>query len=140
MATTCTNPTLMTWLEGGAEGREGLLQVQLCICASKTRANLGEVVEAGGLLGEGQGIGAPFVVDGDEALLYVDVGGPILAHGAQLDQVALRSQLLQCKIKQLRGYSQRSSCRRVAVSKPPTLWALLLQRGIDLQESANVRR
>jgi hypothetical protein len=34
------------------------------------------------------------VCDGDVALLNVDVGGAILAHGAQLDQVAVRLQLL----------------------------------------------
>ena len=42
------------------------------------------------LFWEGQGVGASLVVDGDEALLDVNVGGTILAHGAQLDKVALR--------------------------------------------------
>ena len=46
------------------------------------------------LFGEGQGVGAALVVDGDEALLDVNVGGAILAHGAQLHQVALWCQLL----------------------------------------------
>ena len=41
------------------------------------------------LFGEGQGVSAALVVDGDEALLDVNVGGAILAHGAQLHQVAL---------------------------------------------------
>lgn len=42
------------------------------------------------LFGEGQGVGAALVVDGNEALLDVNVGGAVLAHGAQLHQVALR--------------------------------------------------
>lgn len=111
--------------------------MQSCACALETRAHLGEMVEAGGLLGEGQGVGAPLVVDGDEALLYVDVGGPILAHGAQLDQVALRGQLLQCVSSSSRVQPierlQVSSC-----SRSPALGAQLLQRGIEFKESAHV--
>ena len=41
------------------------------------------------LFGEGQGVGAALVVDGDEALLNVNIGSAVLAHGAQLHQVAL---------------------------------------------------
>jgi len=47
------------------------------------------------LLGVRQQVAAPVVVDGDEALLNVDVGGAVLAHGAQLDQVAVGAQLLR---------------------------------------------
>ena len=47
------------------------------------------------LLGVGQGVGAAIVGDGDVALLNVDVGCPVLAHRAQLDQVAVRLELLQ---------------------------------------------
>lgn len=49
-----------------------------------TVMNLGEVVEAVGLLGVWQRVGASIMVDGDPALLDVDVGGAILAHGTQL--------------------------------------------------------
>ena len=92
------------------------------------------MVEAGGLLGEGQGVGAPFVVDGDEALLYVDVGGPILAHGAELDQVALRCQLLQCIIKQL-----KTTASGALTGKYLFLWGQPLQRGIEVKEGAHVK-
>ena len=34
------------------------------------------------LLWEGQGVGTALVVDGDEALLNIDVGGAIFSHGA----------------------------------------------------------
>mmetsp|Transcript_33118 Transcript_33118/g.55486 ORF Transcript_33118/g.55486 Transcript_33118/m.55486 type:complete len:277 (+) Transcript_33118:1036-1866(+) len=47
------------------------------------------MVPRGALLGEGQRVGAAVVGDGDVALLDVDVGGAVLAHGAQLHQVAL---------------------------------------------------
>ena len=104
--------------------------MQSCACSLETRAHLGEMVEAGGLLGEGQGVGAPLVVDGDEALLYVNVGGPILAHGAQLDQVALRGQLLQCVSSSSRVQPierlQVSSCLR-----SPALGAQLLRRKLS---------
>ena len=46
------------------------------------------------LLGVWKGVSAAVVGDGEEALLDVNVGGPILAHGAQLDQVAVRPVLL----------------------------------------------
>ena len=56
--------------------------------------HLGEVVEAAPLLGVGQRVGAPVVRDGDVALLDVDVGRSVLAHRAQLDQVAVGLDLL----------------------------------------------
>ena len=56
--------------------------------------DLGEVVKAVGLLWVGQCVGAPVVVDRDPALLDVDVRRPVLAHGAQLHQVAVRVELL----------------------------------------------
>ena len=43
------------------------------------------------LLGERQGVGSALVVDGDEALLNVNVGGAVLSHCPQLHQVALWS-------------------------------------------------
>ena len=49
--------------------------------------HLGQVVEGPGLLGVGQQVGPATVGDLDEALFDVDVGRPVLAHGAQLDQV-----------------------------------------------------
>lgn len=56
--------------------------------------HLGQVIEGAGLLGVGQGVGAAVVGDGDVALLNVNVGGAILAHGAQLDQVAVWLEVL----------------------------------------------
>mmetsp|Transcript_4627 Transcript_4627/g.19072 ORF Transcript_4627/g.19072 Transcript_4627/m.19072 type:complete len:343 (-) Transcript_4627:35-1063(-) len=55
---------------------------------------LGEVVEGVALLGVREGVGAAVVFDGDVTLLDVDVGGTVLAHGAELDEVALRGELL----------------------------------------------
>mmetsp|Transcript_12276 Transcript_12276/g.26479 ORF Transcript_12276/g.26479 Transcript_12276/m.26479 type:complete len:333 (-) Transcript_12276:430-1428(-) len=59
--------------------------------------DLGQVVEAASLLGVGQGVGASVVCDGDEALLDVDVGGAVLAHGAELHEVAVGLDLLDGK-------------------------------------------
>ena len=47
------------------------------------------------LLGVGQGVSAAIVSDGDITLLDVYVGRSILAHGAQLHQVAVWLELLQ---------------------------------------------
>ena len=41
-----------------------------------------QVVMWSDLLWEGQGVGTALVVDGDEALLNIDVGGAIFSHGA----------------------------------------------------------
>jgi hypothetical protein len=49
------------------------------------------------LLGVGERVGAAVVVDGDETLLDVDVGRAILAHRPELDQVAVRHELLDRK-------------------------------------------
>ena len=51
--------------------------------------HLAEVVERARLLGVGEGIFATIVLNGDVALFDVNVGGAVLAHGAQLDQVAI---------------------------------------------------
>ena len=48
-----------------------------------------EVVEAAWNLGKGQGVGASLVLDGDKPFLDRDVGCPVFAHGAKLDQVGL---------------------------------------------------
>ena len=55
--------------------------------------DLREVVEGAGLLGVGEPITPPVVLDLDEAFLDVDVGRPVLAHGAQLHQVRLGRRL-----------------------------------------------
>jgi hypothetical protein len=52
-----------------------------------TVVQLGEVVEAARLHGEGEAILPAIVGDGQEAFFDVDVGGPVLAHGAQLDEM-----------------------------------------------------
>ena len=52
--------------------------------------DLREVVERAGELRERQDVGAALVVDLDEPLLDVDVGGPVLAHRPELHQVAIR--------------------------------------------------
>ena len=52
--------------------------------------NLGEVVEAPRHLGKGQPVSATVVLDVEVALLDVDVGGAVLPHRAELDQVAIR--------------------------------------------------
>ena len=46
------------------------------------------------LFGEGQGVCAALMVDGDEAFLNVNVRGAIFPHGPQLHQMALWGQLL----------------------------------------------
>lgn len=46
------------------------------------------------LLGEGQGVGAAIVGDGDVTLFDVNVGRAILSHRAQLHQMAVRLELL----------------------------------------------
>ena len=51
--------------------------------------DLGEVVQRPRLLREGQNVAAALVVDLDEALFDVDVGRPVLAHRAELDQMAI---------------------------------------------------
>jgi UDP-sulfoquinovose synthase len=51
--------------------------------------DLRAVVERGGQLRERQRVAAPLVLDPDVALLDVDVGLAVLAHRAELDQVAL---------------------------------------------------
>lgn len=56
---------------------------------------LGQVIPGGGLLGVGQGVSAAVVCDGDVPFFDVDVGGAVLTHGAELDQVALRSIILK---------------------------------------------
>ncbi len=53
-----------------------------------------EVVEGPPLLGVGQPVRSPVVVDRDEALLNVDVRGSVLPHGPQLHQMALWCKLL----------------------------------------------
>src|SRR6202022_3099261 len=51
---------------------------------------LGQVIEAARLHGEGQAILPAVVGDREKALFVVDIGGPVLAHGAQLDEVGPR--------------------------------------------------
>lgn len=51
--------------------------------------NLAEVIEAVALLGVWQSIAASIVVDCDEALLNVDVGGAVLTHSTKLHKVAV---------------------------------------------------
>src|SRR5487761_1815889 len=55
--------------------------------------DLGEVVDGPRLLGVEHAVVAAVVLDVDEPLLDVDVGGPVLAHGAQLDDVAVGGQV-----------------------------------------------
>jgi hypothetical protein len=52
--------------------------------------NLRAVVERAGHLRERQGVLAPLVLDLDVALLDIDVGLAVLAHRAELDEVAVR--------------------------------------------------
>ena len=54
--------------------------------------HFGKMVEGAGLLGVGKHILAAVVLDGDVALFDVDVGSPVFAHGAQLDEVAIGAQ------------------------------------------------
>ena len=68
--------------------------------AAPAAARSGAAAARGGaraarLLGVGQRVGAAVVRDGDVALLDVDVGRAVLAHRAQLHQVALRRKLLR---------------------------------------------
>src|SRR6266550_448053 len=49
-----------------------------------------EVIEGARLLREGKYVLAAVVFDGDVALFDVNVGGAVLAHGAQLDEVTIR--------------------------------------------------
>ena len=55
---------------------------------------LGQVVEGATLLRVREGIGATVVGDGDVTLFDVDIRGTVLTHGAELDHVALRGELL----------------------------------------------
>src|SRR5208282_953594 len=55
--------------------------------------NLGQVIERARLLRVRQRVGAPVVRNLNKALFDVDVGGSVLAHRAELDQVALRHML-----------------------------------------------
>ena len=66
------------------------------------------------LFGVGEGVGAAVVGDGDVALLNVNVGRPILAHSAQLHQVAVRLELLRTK----RPQSQSISRHQLAFTMP----------------------
>lgn len=56
--------------------------------------NLAEVIERARLLRVRQSVGPPVVRDRDVTLLDVDVGGPVLAHGPELHEVAILSELL----------------------------------------------
>src|SRR5438132_6563978 len=58
---------------------------------------LGQVIEAAWLHREGQTILPAIVGDREEALLDVDIGGPVLAHGAQLDEVGARRVITEGK-------------------------------------------
>ena len=67
------------------------------------------------LFWEGQGVSSALVVDGDEALFNVNVGGAVLSHGAQLHQVALWCQLLHQPPAELCALLMRSSDSSICV-------------------------
>ncbi len=56
--------------------------------------DLGQVIERPRLFGVWQSILAPVVLYLDETFLDIDIGRAVLAHGAQLDQVAFRGERL----------------------------------------------
>src|SRR5579885_3139768 len=51
--------------------------------------DLGKVIERARLLGEGDGVEAAVVLDGDVALFDINIWRAVLAHGAELDQVTI---------------------------------------------------
>ena len=57
--------------------------------------DLRKVIQGSGHLGERQDVATSVVLDLDEALLDVDVGRPVLAHRAELDEVACGHVLAQ---------------------------------------------
>src|SRR5262245_43047630 len=57
--------------------------------------DLRQVVERAGLLREGEEVDSPLVVDLDEPLFDVDVGRTVLAHGAELHEMAVGMGFLQ---------------------------------------------
>ena len=59
--------------------------------------NLRQVIEGTRLLGVGQAVTPAIVFDLEVSLLDVDVRCAVLAHRAQLDQVAVGSELMKCE-------------------------------------------
>jgi hypothetical protein len=58
--------------------------------------HLGQVIERTGLLRERKHILPAIVRDLDKALFDIDVRGPVLPHGAELNEMRLRAEFLHC--------------------------------------------